>query len=176
MSSIALRMAYTGGKFEIKDIKLSTYNDSYFQLELDLESEIYYEMRSANGWMPHRINEASMRELKIMKSFFNRYRNSFYFMFEKDELVGSTMQKANYLQSVSIARKFQGKGIGELLTMFAVNKILEKGFKTVELDVFSDNFKAFNLYKKLGFKVMKFSDKTAIMLSIMFDRVKLPED
>jgi ribosomal protein S18 acetylase RimI-like enzyme len=148
-------MAYAGEKFEIMDLKLSTYNDSFFQLELDLESDILYEMRSANGWIPHRINEAPVRELKIMKSFFNRYRDSFYFMFEKGELIGSTMQKANYLQSVSIARKFQGKGLGELLTMFAVNKILEKGFKTVELDVFSDNFKAFNLYNKLGFKVLR---------------------
>lgn len=154
MSSSPYRMIYEGNKFDIPALKLETYKDEYFQLELDLESDVFYELRVSNGWEPHRINESSEKELKEIKEFFNQYKNSFYFLFENGDLIGSSMHKRNYIQCLSIGNKYQRKGYGSLLTKFIINKIIEKGYKCVELNVFSDNLKAIEMYKKLGFRII----------------------
>jgi ribosomal protein S18 acetylase RimI-like enzyme len=148
-------MSDKNGLFNIQNINIETYKEEYFKLELDLESDIFYELRVSNGWLPYRINESSEKELKEIKDFFNQYKDSFYFLFEYNDLIGSTMHRKNYIQCLSIARKYQRKGYGTLLTKYAINKILGKGYNCVELNVFSDNIKAINLYKKLGFSIIE---------------------
>jgi ribosomal protein S18 acetylase RimI-like enzyme len=149
-----LRMMYKNGIFTIPEITLETYRDEYFQLELDLESEVFYELRVSNGLLPHRINESSEKELREIKEFFNVYRNSFYFFFDNNELIGSSMHRRNYIQCLCIAKKYQHQGYGTLLTKFIVNTIIEKGFNCVELNVLPDNYKAINMYKKIGFELL----------------------
>ncbi|MBN1409462.1 MAG: GNAT family N-acetyltransferase [Spirochaetales bacterium] len=149
-----IRMIYEKEKFDLPGIVLETYKDDYFRMELDLESDVFYELRVSNGWQPYRINESSPEELKKIGLFFGQNRDTFYFLFKDRELIGSTLHLKNYIQSLCVAGKFQHKGYGTLLTKYAVNKILEKGFNTVELNVFPDNYKAINLYMKLGFRVI----------------------
>ncbi|MBN1293116.1 MAG: GNAT family N-acetyltransferase [Candidatus Latescibacteria bacterium] len=151
MSPKDLRMIHQNGIFSIPDLKLETYKDDYFKLELDLESDVFYDLRVSNGWLPHRINESSEKDLKVIKDFFNQNSNSFYFLFDNNDLIGSTMHRRNYIQCLCISKKYQHKGYGSLLTKFVVNTILGKGFPCVELNVLPDNYNAINMYKKLGF-------------------------
>lgn len=154
MSAQAVRMIYKKEPFIIPELKLRNYREDYFQTELDLESDVFYELRVSNGWLPHKINESSPGELEEIRKFFNQYKDSFYFYFENNELIGSVLCKRNYIQSLSIAGKYQRKGYGSLLAKYAVNKILGKGFQCVELFVFPDNVKAIGMYKKLGFEII----------------------
>lgn len=57
-----------------------------------------------------------------------------------------------FLYGLGIRECFQRKGYGEEFLNFALEKAFEKGEKAV-LDVDSDNMPAYNLYKKLGFKI-----------------------
>ena len=66
-------------------------------------------------------------------------------------MIGSVLIINNYIKEICIAKKYQKKGYGTKLTKFAVNKIYEKGYKTVELDVLPGNSIAEKLYKKLNF-------------------------
>lgn len=47
----------------------------------------------------------------------------------------------------------RGKGYGEAISLYLLNKAKEKGYKSVALGVDCDNVAAVSLYKKLGFNV-----------------------
>lgn len=57
-----------------------------------------------------------------------------------------------FLYGLGIKDCFKRKGYGEEFLNFALEKAFEKGEKAI-LDVDSDNMPAYNLYKKLGFKI-----------------------
>jgi ribosomal protein S18 acetylase RimI-like enzyme len=151
--SSEFKMIYKGPKFDIPQINVKPYFDGFFQLELDLESDVFYEIRKTNNIVPFRINESSKSALKEIKAFFNKNKDTFYFYFIDKELVGSILNIGNFIQCLSVAEKYQHKGYGTLLTKYTINKILENGFKQVELKVLSNNQNATNMYAKLGFGI-----------------------
>ena len=57
-----------------------------------------------------------------------------------------------FLYGLGIRNSFKRKGYGEEIMNFALKKAFEKGKRAI-LDVDSDNMPAYNLYKKLGFKI-----------------------
>jgi ribosomal-protein-alanine N-acetyltransferase len=56
--------------------------------------------------------------------------------------------------SFAVKREFQGKGIGEMLIDEAIERCLERGRKSIMLEVRVSNERAQRLYKKKGFKVV----------------------
>lgn len=58
-------------------------------------------------------------------------------------------QKANF-NAVAVDSAFQGKGYGEAFMIQLMNHYLDRGY-TLTLEVNSENNRAYNLYKKLGF-------------------------
>lgn len=146
------RFIYKGGKFPDPEIDPVCYNPSFFQIELDLESDIFFELRKENGIEPARINQSSPKDLDKIQDFFIKNKESFYFLFhQSDELIGSILHIRNYIQSLSISKKYQRQGFGEKLSKYCINKILDKNYACVELKVLKGNIKAERLYKKLGF-------------------------
>ena len=53
---------------------------------------------------------------------------------------------------IAIKEKFQGRGLGQILTEEAVTLAQKNGFSQIELGVFADNDKALHLYQKHGFE------------------------
>lgn len=53
---------------------------------------------------------------------------------------------------IAIRERFQGRGLGDILTREAIEAAGSLGYTQVELGVFSDNEKALNLYRKYGFE------------------------
>lgn len=53
---------------------------------------------------------------------------------------------------IAIKEKFQGRGLGNILTEEAIAAARNLGYTQIELGVFSDNEKARNLYRKYGFE------------------------
>ena len=146
------RYIYNGNKFPDIDISPINYKSDFFGLELDLESDVCYEIRKLNGINPIKINESSKKDLNEIKDFFENNKKTFYFLFHKNgELIGSILYLRNYIQSLSISKKNQRQGYGEKLSKYCINKILDKGYSCVELNVLNGNIRAENLYKKLGF-------------------------
>ncbi len=146
------RFTYQGPKFPDPGIQPIAYRKEFFQKEIELESEAFYELRKANGILPHRLSESSDDELRGIAEFFDANRDAFFFLFSGDELVGSVLFPGNYIQSLSVASRFRGKGYGTKLSMFAINRILESGNSSVVLHTLPGNAAAERLYLKLGFK------------------------
>ena len=60
-----------------------------------------------------------------------------------------------YIGSIAVAEEYRGKGFGTQL-LNAVNDFAKKnGFETIILDVVDTNPRAYDLYKRYGFEVIK---------------------
>lgn len=64
-------------------------------------------------------------------------------------------KKVIYIEEIAINRMFRNKGFGKSAINHILNKGLEKGMDTGRLHVYRDNIKAYELYRKLGFKEVK---------------------
>ena len=56
-----------------------------------------------------------------------------------------------HVTNIAIDPSFRGKRLGEFLLLSLMNKALEKGAKTMTLEVRVSNDKAINLYERIGF-------------------------
>ena len=61
-----------------------------------------------------------------------------------------------YLQSIAVSGQMRGKGLGQRLMKHSGEIAINKGSKTLSLDVSSKNENAINSYKKFGMEVISF--------------------
>jgi ribosomal protein S18 acetylase RimI-like enzyme len=165
------RFEYQGPKFPEPEIKPCKYEPENFQKQIDLESEVFYEIRKTSGITPHKIGDASAKELKSIAGFFENNKGTFYQLFEAGTLVGSVLFVGNYIQALAVAANWQGKGYGRKLTKFAVNKILDSGYSSVVLHTLPGNQKAERLFLRLGFREVQGLSAKEEMNSAHFDRL-----
>lgn len=127
--------------------------DAPFMLEWMKDAEVHSQFRFDST----EITMDSVNEF-INKSRDTRENAHFAIANNDDEYLGTVSLKnidysaKNAEYAIAIRRLAQGKGIG----YFATEQILEYAFCTLKLErvylnVFSDNKKAINLYKKIGF-------------------------
>lgn len=147
------RFIYEGPPFTTEPLATVTWRPEFFQAELDLESDVFFELRRANGIEPAAINRSSERGRAEIREFFEKNGRNFHFLFADDgRLIGSILAVRNYIQCLSVARGFQRQGYGARLSMDCCNRILGKGYRAVELNVLPGNLPAEQLYRKLGFR------------------------
>lgn len=65
-----------------------------------------------------------------------------------------------YIHHISLNKEFQGKGIGKKLMQEVIDRARELNIDCVELDVWSQNIKAKEFFKNLGFKA--FNEKMSL--------------
>lgn len=61
-----------------------------------------------------------------------------------------------YLQSIAVSIQMRGKGLGQRLMKHSSEIAINKGSKTLSLDVSSKNENAINSYKKFGMEIFSF--------------------
>lgn len=110
--------------------------------------------RVAIGSYAHKIAENAMR----------------FEAWEADVLVGSIAAYCNdserriaYITSVSVLRRWQGRGIASRLLELCVEYVKERGFDCIELEVDSGNVGATKLYEKNSFTLNKMTGRLATM-------------
>jgi ribosomal protein S18 acetylase RimI-like enzyme len=145
---------YMGNKFNNINIQPLRYKPEYFNTEIELESEIFYELRKKYNIYPHRLIDGSKKELNEIRTFFESHKETFFFLFDNHLIIGSILIIKNYIQSLSIAKKYQRQGYGKLLTQYAINFII-KEYPSVELRVMEGNIPAQKLYEGLGFSIFR---------------------
>ena len=82
-----------------------------------------------------------------------------------NQIVGYVNIEEDEINVVAIKNEEQGKGYGKLLTEYATNIVIDRGYKEVTLWCVVNNKKARNLYDSLGFKevfVEAFAEKKTI--------------
>lgn len=105
--------------------------------------------------------------------------NSWHWMIQSDDkIIGhinlnkSDNEKAE-LQIVIGEKEFWGQGIGQQASTQAIQKAKNLGFKTIYIEVRPENFRAINLYQRLGFKnlgLKKYPDNPNLPEVIMMEK------
>lgn len=104
------------------------------------------------------FSEKQEDALGITSRLFNDTTRENYLGYYQDQPVASVSvfvegQKAN-INAVAVDRIYQGKGYGEAFMIQLINHYLVLGY-TLTLEVNSENNRAYNLYKKLGFTTLE---------------------
>lgn len=82
---------------------------------------------------------------------------------EKDKIIGFLLYSLIYdrieIEQFEVITKERGKGIGDKLLKYLIEKYKERDVKNITLEVKEDNIVAINLYKKYGFKNVSTREK-----------------
>lgn len=143
MEIIAYEMEYIGGKVQ-SDIELITFREEYFEEYKNIYNECFYDMRKALDIKPYYFY-SSMEELKDKKE-------RIFILKENNELIGSVAILDNGIDDLIVNKKYQGKGYGKKLLLYAINKMQNLKIEKITLHVAKWSEKALKLYENNGFK------------------------
>jgi mycothiol synthase len=101
----------------------------------------------------------------------NGYDVQYWFAIDGNNPVGICFVTINpeshqvgLIYTLAVLHKYHHRGIGSSLLGFGIQSLIEKGCKTIELDVEANNENALTLYKKYGFYEIK--SRTTIFYEI----------
>ena len=82
---------------------------------------------------------------------------------EKDKIIGFLLYSLIYdrieIEQFEVITKERGRGIGDKLLNYLIEKYKDSDIKNITLEVKEDNIAAINLYKKYGFKKVSTREK-----------------
>ena len=82
---------------------------------------------------------------------------------EKDKIIGFLLYSLIYdrieIEQFEVITKERGRGIGDKLLNYLIEKYKDSDIKNITLEVKEDNIVAINLYKKYGFKKVSTREK-----------------
>ena len=146
MEIIAYEMEYIGGKVQ-SDIELITFREEYFEEYKNIYNECFYDMRKTLDIKPYYFY-SSIEELRDKKE-------RIFILKENNELIGSVAILDNEIDDLIVNKKYQGKGYGKKLLLYAINKMQNLKVEKITLHVAKWNEKAVKLYENSGFKYVK---------------------
>ena len=92
----------------------------------------------------------------------NPYLNIITYV-EKDKIIGFLLYSLIYdrieIEQFEVITKERGKGIGDKLLKYLIEKYQDTDIKNITLEVKEDNIVAINLYEKYGFKKVSTREK-----------------
>lgn len=139
-------MEYIGGKVQ-SNIELITFREEYFEEYKNIYNECFYDMRKALDIKPYYFY-SSIEELKDKKE-------RIFILKENNELIGSVVILDNEIDDLIANKKYQGKGYGKKLLLYAINKMQNLKVEKITLHVAKWNEKTVKLYENSGFKYVK---------------------
>ena len=129
----------------------------------DLERIKYYKLKTIVEYAKN-LSEEEMTKIdnyicESVSAFIKEYRNIIY----NKKIIGSILVRkidgGLLLDEIFIDKEYRNKGIGSLIIK---NYVLDNDYN-IYLWVYKDNVKAFNLYKRLGFKIKEETDSRYYM-------------
>lgn len=138
-----------------------------FKIEMatihDLERIKYYKLKTIVEYAKN-LSEEEMTKIdnyicESVSAFIKEYKNIIY----NKKIIGSILVRkidgGLLLDEIFIDKEYRNKGIGSLIIQ---NYVLDNDYN-IYLWVYKDNVKAFNLYKRLGFKIKEETDSRYYM-------------
>lgn len=146
MEILAYEMEYTG-EIVNSDIELIAFRDDYFEEYKNVYNKCFYDMRKFLDIQPYcfysSIDELGDKKEKI------------FILKENDELIGSVAIVDGEIDDLIVNPKYQGKGYGKKILLYAINKMQSLKVEKITLHVAKWNEKAVRIYENNGFKCVK---------------------
>lgn len=143
MEVIAYSMEYMGGEVKT-DINLGPFREEFFEEYKNIYNKCFYEMRKSLDIEPYYFY-SSIEQLEDKK-------DKIFVLRESEELIGSVSIIDGEIDDLIVNSKYQGKGYGKKLLLYAINKMQGLKVEKITLHVAKWNEKALKLYENNGFK------------------------
>ena len=108
-------------------------------------NECFYDMRKALDRKPYNF-------LSDYKQIANQ-KNDIYLLIECNQIIGSVACYGNEVDDLIVNKKYQNKGYGKKLLLFAMNLIRKSNNDPITLHVAKWNENALKLYTNIGFVI-----------------------
>ena len=141
---LAYKMEYLHPTEEKTGVELVRYSSAFQEKYKKMYNECYHEMREALDRKPYDFIQND--------SFFQEGMDTVYLLLDGDEIIGSVTIKDDEIDDLLVNRLYQGQGYGKGILLWALQN-MQSGHVT--LHVAEWNKKAINLYKKVGFEIIK---------------------
>ena len=123
------------------------FEPMYYEEYMQVYNECFYPMRKALEIEPYNfLNRYDQIENKI---------KDMYLLMEHDKMIGSVACYGNEIDDLIVNKKFQRKGYGRQLLLWAMQHIRENNNEPITLHVAEWNQRAMELYQKIGFEISK---------------------
>ena len=139
---LVYEMEYKHPFDERSSVELIPYSSAYQEQYRTMYNDCYHEMREALDIQPYDFIQDD--------SFFEEGMENVYLLLENGEIIGSVALKNDEIDDLIVNRKFQGKGYGRQILLWALEHM---NTERVILHVADWNKKAIELYKKTGFEI-----------------------
>lgn len=146
MDIVAYTMEYTGApvNFDL-DVNIINFDEKYYEIYKSIYHNCFYDMRKALELTPY--NCCDSIEQIITK------KENIFLLFINNEMIGSVAVYGNEIDDLIVAKKYQNKGYGKMLLLFAINLLQIRNISPILLGVAEWNQKAISLYKRNDFVV-----------------------
>lgn len=138
-------MAYCGEALSVPNYKILQYEDKDYEACHKVISRAFHEMRLSVG-IESTLN-ASSEEGRIA---YKKNGDNIFVLHNNDQIVAVVLLDGNEIDQLAVCVDQHGKGYGRALVSYAVNHLLSKGEKKINLWVVKGN-PAMHLYQKIGF-------------------------
>jgi GNAT superfamily N-acetyltransferase len=142
---IAHEMQYQGERVT-SSVDIINYCDKYYNEYRNIYNSCFRDMRIALELNPDCCNT---REQLVGK------KSDIYLLFGSSDLIGSVAVYGKEIDDLIVAPKYQGKGYGKLLLLYAISYMQRTEKEPIILHVADWNRNAISLYLSNGFKVVK---------------------
>ncbi|ENQ3077283.1 GNAT family N-acetyltransferase [Bacillus cereus] len=141
-------MCYTGGVQPDVDLEFIPYEDKFYEQYAECRAACFYEIAVKNDFKPYVIPLSEQDKQALSNK-------PIYITLHNEQLVGAITIEDGYLDHIMVSPAYQGKGYGKKITQFGINRALSNGDTSIQLCYIEGNSKAENLYKSLGFEIVR---------------------
>ncbi len=141
---VAYKMEYKYPVDERSSIELVPYSTEYKNKYKQVYNDCYHEMREKLDKKPYDFIQDD--------TFFHTGMESVYLLLDNGEIIGSVALKGEEIDDLIVNPRFQGKGYGKQLLLWALEHI---NTERIILHVAEWNKRALNLYTKNGFEIVE---------------------
>ena len=145
MDLIAYEMEYTDTIIEECKISCIKFEEKYFNDCMRIYNECFYDMRKALDRKPYNF-------LSDYKQIANHI-NNIYLLIENNQIIGSVACYGNEVDDLIVNKKYQNKGYGKKLLLWAMHVIRKNNNNPITLHVAKWNENALKLYQNVGFVI-----------------------
>ena len=145
MEIIAYEMQLNKSITDAPDISCIPFQKQYFEEYKRIYNECFYEMRKALDIEPYHF-------LRDYEQIVDKV-GDIYLLVDKEEIIGSVACYGNEIDDLIVNKKFQHKGYGKQLLLWAMQCIRKRNNDPITLHVAKWNNNALILYKNVGFEI-----------------------
>ncbi|WP_296616406.1 GNAT family N-acetyltransferase [Ruminococcus sp.] len=146
-SFFVYEMEYTDAVHEMSGIEMIPFHDRYYSQYEHIYNECFFDMRKALKIEPYSFL-SNIQQIKDKKE-------NIFLLMDGETVMGSVGCYGTEIDDLIVDKKYQGRGFGKHLLLWAIKHIREYTVEPITVHVAEWNQRAVKLYTQIGFVIKK---------------------